>query len=317
MIMRIDVLLVEGGREKNSKGGTDLASVLSRDLKVARAWLDEHGWWWMIDGENNRRITIMANRIVEIDQTELVIGAGWEMGVGVEKVWPLVGCFNMSGMGLKASLEMAGAELIGTGSVMTWICYEKSMSKKVFADCVFDNKIDRVISAQEWEKNHLQIEDEVGNNSKFPLFLEYGGKREKVSIFENFSNMVFRVFESGVSSINILEAGGVLKSYLISFVGRKNYLPSKLCSINFEGTIELAGDGTLERELQNFVIDFVGKYDVKDYGIFYIDLYHDGWKINKIDLNPDVSLDGHLANIWKKSGFNYHSLIKKIWSDAQ
>lgn len=313
--MRIDVLLVEGGREKNSKGGLGIESVLSRELKIARVWLDEHGWWWLIDGDNNRRISIMANRIVEIDQTELIIGGGWEMGIGIDRVWPLNSGYNFSKMGIKAVLELAGVDMIGTGSVMSWICEEREMSKLVFTDVTFDDKKTMLVTNKEWESNHLHLEDKIGSDFKFPLVLEHEGKSEKVSIFENLANMIFKIFEEGASEIEIRETGPATK-LAISFIGRVNFLPSKLCAVGLDGQINLAEDKILEREMQNLLMSFVKKYDVKDYGIFYINNYIDGWKLDSIDLSPDFSIDGLMANIWSKSGFNYQNMINKIFKDA-
>lgn len=310
--MKIDVLLVEGGRDEKHVYAEDLQGILAGSLKVQRLQIDDHGWMWWENAEGMRRVNILANRMILLDQDEFVIGGGLNEGIALGKVWPLIGGYNFTNLGLKSVLEFAGVDMVGSESAVSFICQERVLAKKIFTDLVFDDLKSREILLTDWEKNYANIEDEVRVNYKFPLEISYGSHCERISLFENFANMVFKIFEEGYGEVTIKELGVLNKKYMISFIGRQNFLPSKLLSKNLQNELSLAEDKIFEREIQDFVINFVKNYDVCDYGMFIINRYIDGWKIAEIDLSPPVGVESDMAMVWKKSGFDYQSMVKKI-----
>lgn len=312
--MKFDVLLVEGGRNKHSLASVGIESVLSEKLKVGRIWLDEHGWWWQVGGENYRRVVLVGDRLIEIDQTEMLIGGGYELGCGLGKIWPLFAEAKAKVVSVKSALELMNVQMIGTGSVLTLVSHEKDMAKMVFGEDKIDTRKEKKVTSVDWNKNYLNIEEEIGKFYKFPLEIEYQNKHDKVSILEGFSNIVFRIFEDKVEEIRIVESTGLADKYVISFIGRRNFLPSKLLKIS-KSDLVAGVDHNLERELQNSIIDYTKKYDFRDYALFYVNCYPNGWKFDKIDLNPDLSVDGTMAKIWGNSGFSYSQMIWKIFNN--
>ncbi len=313
--MDYNLLLIGGGREKDtSKAINDISSVLSKKYEIGKVWIDNHGWMWL-DNEKGERVSLLANKMVPLSANELIIGGDSVGSYSIGKVWPVCKGENMVSGGIKSVLEFGGFEVVGSSSMMTIICDNKEMSKAVLKGVNFSDNQELRITKEEWENSHLDIEDKIDKNFGFPVEIKYRDSVDKISIYENFSNMIFKIFEEEVDFVDVMEAKNVKFQYVVGFLGGRNFLPSKLCELKNDN-LEKIENKDLERELQSFVIDFVKKFDVKDMGLIHIDKGMYDWKVRNIELMPDMSIDGIFARLWNLSGINYSTMINKIFDES-
>jgi len=314
------LLLIGGGSGKNRlesmRTMKDIFGVLKGKMPVQKLYVDEHRMFWRMEDEVYRPIALMANRLFPIMQDELIIGKTNEIGQEVENVWPLLIRNDDRGLGLMNYLEYAGFRLLGTNSDIAVLCENVDLRKMVFRDIDFDQEKTWVIDREKWNKDFLAIEDKIGNEFKFPLEINYGNVKDKIVLWENVANIFWRIFEEGYDVVKITGSNDIKYRLIVGFVGRKNFLPSRVVRQDEKGLLIDDVEKSLVRELQNFVINFVKKYEVKDYGWWEINVYQTGWKVRNINFAPAMSRDSMFAKMWNLSGMTYEKMIEKIYSEA-
>jgi D-alanine-D-alanine ligase-like ATP-grasp enzyme len=294
----------------------DVFGVLKNEIEIERVYCDEHHMFWKIENDEYWPATLMANKIFILEANEMIIGGSGEIGEGVEKVWPLMLRADENYDRLQSVLEYGGFQIFGTNSNMAEMCENKDLNHIVFRDIKFDKSKSMIVNKEKWNISFLKIEDEIARDYKFPLEVKYDGQTDKIMILENFTNIMFKIYEEGFNEVKITEQGGLVNRLLIGFIGRKNFLPSRVVKF-MNDKIEVDDENKqLNRELQDFVINFVKKYDVRDYGLFEINLYPDGWRLLSINFAPDLSRESMFAKLWNLSGMSYEKVIRKIYQDA-
>ncbi|MBU0647891.1 hypothetical protein KJ855_01810 [Patescibacteria group bacterium] len=316
--MEYDLLLIGGGRTRRTRERTGLAmksinQVLGGELRVGMAHIDEHGRMWHKSGEHDQFCALVGGKMFYIDSDEMVIGLD-QAGFKINRAWPLFYGGEFAVAGIVGMLEFAGLQMVGSEGWMCYISNKRELAKSVINCFDFDADY-RVITKEEWEREHVKLDDEICKSLDFPVFLKTGDVEQIVSSKMNFENMVFDCLEnSDCDEVRVRSKRGLVDKLMVGFVGGKNFLPSRICVKQNGNMIEFDKSRTLVREVQDRLIGFVRNFDVKDLGLLEINLYEDRWVVERIDLFPLMNKEGDFAKIWNISGMNYTELVKKIYN---
>lgn len=320
--MNYDLVIIGGGRKKTHRNEmrravVDIESVLSDRLKIGVIWVDEHGYCWLRSGKEWKKCTIVGGKIILLQSNEFYIDDADDgnNAINVKRYWPLFFGEEYGWCGIAGMLDVAGAWCVGTTGTMSYAVNDMEVAKNWLKDISFEKKIIR-INKRSWQNDYLFWEEKVANSFSFPIIVEADGIREKISVFENFSNVVFGLFEKETMEyLEIKEMHSEKSGLAISFLGKKNFLPSKVVQIMPNNSL-YTEDYVLVRKIQDLVIGFVRNYDVGEFGIMYLRIDAGNLVVSNIDLYPDFSKDSLLAKIWDISGVGYRDLIGKIWNDG-
>ncbi|MFA4930693.1 MAG: hypothetical protein WC570_02390 [Patescibacteria group bacterium] len=315
--MNEQLVLVGGGRKSEDKMACrqsfrDIEQVLAAEYSVRRVWVDEHGLFWLEEDGARFLCSLQANKLLRVAVDQIVIGG--EVGAeywSVDRLWPLFYGGDYADGGLLGSVDFGGYDLVGTGGNMSFVTHDKDLVRLVLPNYNFAKK-PIIVGYDDWQKNHWQREETLLAALSFPVLLKSGDKEQLVSVKDNLSNSIFSFFEDNAgSNLEIESRDPRIEKLLVGFLGRENFLPSRVCQIK-NGLVGYEGDTVIVRAIQNMVIDFVKNYRVNDYGLFHLEKEGDDWRIVRIDLHPDVSRAGELARVWQESGVDYDIMIKKI-----
>ena len=314
--MKYDLVIVGGGRKKEDRKKVrsimnSLQEVLSDGFKVGKVWLDEHGGWWLEDKNGLSACAFWGGGLVKVGQQELVIGGEELIDVGM--VWPVFSDKYDISVGVADTFLASGIKKIGSSGIMRILSSEMDILKLLVSDLKFPDK-SFLVTNKDWYEQRMQIEDQILKKFKFPVNVCFGQNCEKVSIFENLSNVIYSIFDKNkYQEIRISNYRGEVKKIMTGFVGRKNFLPAVVAEKKSMGEWEVYDCKERVREIQTKIIDFVKRYSVDDFALWYINDYPDGWEIEKIDLFPDFGRSSDFVRLWQLGGMNYQDLIKKIY----
>ncbi len=312
------LVLLGGGRGEERKIAArslrDIDQVLDGSVAIMTVWLDEHGGLWQKKNSDGwQAVCFSQNRVCAINTQELVVGQQ-SYGEKIQMVWPVV--FGGSGdwSGLACLPRMAGCQQLGTSGLLAVLLKDNVLATRILTEYDF------VESALEIEKNDWQTDEQnclqmIASRLNFPVVMLTGDQEQKISLPETIGNFLAQRFEAGEKKVLLRNYYEDEKEVVVSFVGRKNWLPSKSL-IKRNGTWSLNDDTVENRLIQDWVMSFVAKYDVMDYGLFFLKIRQGKVFIEKIDIFPDLSRVGLFALVWHMSGIDYEDLIKKIYFDS-
>lgn len=314
-----DLVLIGGGRSKKDKTMSIKAldgvkCVLNERLNILKIWIDEHGGFWY--GEKfDKPCVLTRNMVVDLCSDEMIIG-GDEISFKSQKIWSLISGFDYGSIGINGFLEFNGFDFIGNRSEIVQVTNNDFLAKIVFGDLDFYDNKNLLVKRDDWMSDYLKVEEKINSKIQFPVMIKNGSFVEKVSLMENFSNVVFSIFEKeGFNEILVEQYDALVEDAIVAFVGGKNFLPSKMCLIKNDA-LKFESMAQSERMVQNLLIKFVKKYDVSDFGLLFFKKKNEVLKLFKIDLLPDFSKEGLFARLWEKSGIEYNRLIEKIYWDS-
>lgn len=314
--MKKRLVLVGGGRTQFERSGSSRAmkdiSAVMEEFETRCVWVDEHGLFWLQADRRNFLCTLQANKLIVIDNQQLIIGAEAEYEV-VDRLWPLIYGRGYSEVGLLGGLDFGGFDLVGSDSTMSYLTSENDIAKRILPGLDFAEG-DEIIFRNEWQQDHLALEEKLLAKLKFPVVLKSQENTQGVSIANNLSNAIFAFFDDYmVEKLYIESRPDGMERLFVGFLGRGNFLPSMVV-VESEGgrLLKCSREASYLRQVQNKLIDFLRKYPLLDYGLFEINGHHDSWEVVRIDLHPNISREGIFAKLWQMSGLEYEEMVKKI-----
>lgn len=313
------LVLLGGGRaeerDESRRALRDIASVLEPYVPVISLWLDEHGGLWQKDIDSWQAVAISQGKLFKINQQEINIGGSSE-GVSIQQIWPVVFGRSYDWSGLASLARVCGCRGIGTSGVLAVLLKDNQIARRILSEYQFsDGGVE--IERKDWLQNYQDAVRKIKERVNFPVIISARGIRQKVTLVETIENFIWQIFEDQeeLEKILIKEYKEEEKEIAVGFVGRKNWLPSK--SVVFDGQQWQANEDSTENRLaQDWLMEFVAKYDVTDYGLIRLKKSGGNIIVDQIDIFPDLTRLGLYALLWQKSGLNYEELIKKIYIDS-
>ncbi len=312
------LVLLGGGRSDErliaKRTLRDIRQVLEPLVPVKIMWLDEHGGMWIGKGDGWQTACINQGMIFETNCQEMVIGK--PPGERIQQVWPVVFGKSYGWSGIASIVRFGGCRQIGTSSILSILLRDNQIASRILTEYSFAES-GFAINKKEWMENRSVVVENAIEKLKFPIEICAKDYNQRVSLPETLENFLVQIFEdeNDLDKILLKELVEGEREIVIGFVGRKNWLPSKsMVKVNQEW--DLYEDVTEGRLVQDMMMDFVSKYDVSDYGLFYLKKNQNSFFIDMIELFPDLSRQGTYAKVWQKSGLEYDDLIKKIYMES-